>query len=214
MNRFGVRLRGGLVTEFVFTVVYRFKLWGWGESASGPGSSLHATQRIREKLPALFRNFEIRTVLDAPCGDYHWMKHAKLELEMYTGCDIVRKIFDENRRKWADARTAFLQRNVIIDPLPRVDLILCRDCFVHFSTTNILATLRNFRASRSKYLLATTHRRVARNGPLLTGLWRRVNLERPPYSLPAPLQTIQEPPPLGRDYGKCLALWKLEELPE
>lgn len=200
-------------TELVFTTIKRFQLWGRGESVSGPGSTLAATENIRQQLPSLIADYGIRTILDAPCGDCHWIREVELGIERYIGCDIVKSMIDENRRVVTAPSTEFLHANIIRDPLPRVDLIMCRDCLIHFSVADIFSTLRNFRESQSEYLLVTTHRRVRKNRPLVTGLWRRINLEKGPFNFPAPLAEIAEPTPVGSDREKVLALWRIAELP-
>jgi hypothetical protein len=42
------------------------------------------------------------------------------------------------------------------DPLPKVDLVLCRDCLVHLSFDDIYESLDNLRRSGSMLLLTTT----------------------------------------------------------
>lgn len=58
----------------VFTLIYKFNKWRGTESVSGPGSSLHESRELIHKLPLLLNLFEINSILDAPCGDFHWMK--------------------------------------------------------------------------------------------------------------------------------------------
>ena len=59
--------------ESVFSKVYRNNEWWDGEeSKSGPGSGLTQTRRLRQELPLLFKELGVRTLLDAPCGDFYW----------------------------------------------------------------------------------------------------------------------------------------------
>lgn len=37
-----------------------------------------ATVAIRHALPGILRDFQITTLLDAPCGDFHWMKEVNI----------------------------------------------------------------------------------------------------------------------------------------
>src|ERR1700759_5255204 len=57
----------------IFETIHRANLWSKGESASGPGSSLAYTHNLRTQLPDLLARFSIRTIYDAPCGDFNWM---------------------------------------------------------------------------------------------------------------------------------------------
>ena len=58
----------------VFTKIYKDGLWGEPESVSGTGSSEAATEGIRRQLPKLFSTIEVRSLIDIPCGDFHWMQ--------------------------------------------------------------------------------------------------------------------------------------------
>src|SRR5438046_7814005 len=66
-----------------FTDIYRHRGFGGADSASGPGSDLAQTQSIRDALPELLRELGVRTLLDIPCGDYHWMRQVPLRLKRY-----------------------------------------------------------------------------------------------------------------------------------
>lgn len=199
----------------VFTYIYRHRSWGDSESASGPGSDLRATESIRAHLPGLVNQFRIRSILDAACGDFFWMSRLELPIERYLGVDIVADLIQANRERYADDVHQFKVLDLTRDPLPAVDLILCRDCLVHLSFRRILAALENFRRSGSTYLLSTTFPGVRENRDLLTGGWRPINLLEPPMSLPEPLLVIPERHGhdgrvAGDHADKALALWRLE----
>ena len=67
-----------------------------------------ATAEVRRGLPPLLREFGVRTVLDAPCGDFHWMKELDLPVERYIGADVVAEIIERNRGRYAAANREFL----------------------------------------------------------------------------------------------------------
>ena len=95
----GVALLSGSSRQ-VFTHTFQYRLWGDGESLSGDGSALEQTKQIRSHLPDLFRRHRIRTLLDAPCGDFHWMKELHLTdggLRRYWGVDVVPPLIEQNR---------------------------------------------------------------------------------------------------------------------
>src|SRR5258708_5382105 len=113
-------------SEQTFTRIYRNNRWGGVESASGRGSDPDQTTRIIRDLPTLLRALEIRRLLDIPCGDYRWMRRVNLGKIDYVGADVVEALVADNRLRFAGAPIRFEQLNVITDPLPRVDLVLCR----------------------------------------------------------------------------------------
>src|SRR5258705_8660567 len=73
----------------VFSEIMRANFWGTKESLSGPGSTSARAAAIRDDFLALVRRLGVRTLLDAPCGDFHWMAALDLPVEHYIGVDIV-----------------------------------------------------------------------------------------------------------------------------
>ncbi|HET8760480.1 MAG TPA: class I SAM-dependent methyltransferase, partial [Nitrospiria bacterium] len=76
----------------VFTRIFEKKHWYRNESVSGPGSDVSQTQVLIERLPTLFEDLHVGTVLDIPCGDFNWMRHVNLSRVHYIGADIVADI--------------------------------------------------------------------------------------------------------------------------
>jgi hypothetical protein len=184
------------------------------ESLSGPGSSLAQTAELRRRLPGLLADIRVESMLDAPCGDFNWMRHVPLDIA-YTGADVVEKLVIENRRRHAGERRSFVCLDITRDALPRVDLILSRDCLVHLCFSDIFRSLANFRRSQSEYLLTTTFPNVRFNHEIATGEWRPLNFEDHPFYFPPPIRLINEKCTEGggRYADKSLGLWKLAELP-
>jgi hypothetical protein len=80
----------------IFTNIYKHNLWESRESVSGPGSSLAQTRTIIKQLSLLIKQLQVKTLLDAPCGDFHWMKEVNPEIDLYIGVDIVSELIEEN----------------------------------------------------------------------------------------------------------------------
>jgi hypothetical protein len=47
----------------VFTEIFRRNIWGYQETVSGGGSTLHYTKKVREALPTLIGDLDIGTLL-------------------------------------------------------------------------------------------------------------------------------------------------------
>ncbi|MAE67975.1 MAG: hypothetical protein CMJ18_27290 [Phycisphaeraceae bacterium] len=199
--------------ERIFTGIYERNLWGSTESDSGTGSELERTRAIAEALPDLLRELRVTSMLDIPCGDFHWMSRVDLDAVRYIGADIVRTLIDENRR-FADERRSFVHLDLTCDPLPAADLVFCRDCFVHLCDRDVLRALDNIRRSGATWLLTTTFTRRRRNVDIKTGGWRTLNLTRPPFDLPPPLRLIDErcTEGGGQFVDKSVGLWKVGEI--
>lgn len=198
----------------VFNGIYETNAWGAVESRSGPGSTLAETAEIRKRIPELLRELGARSLLDAPCGDFAWMKQAELGIDTYIGADLVPSLVEQNQAKYGDVNRRFVVLDIIKDPLPHVDVILCRDCLVHFSDRRILAALKNIRRSGSTYLLTTTFPGRGSSQSIETGQWQPLDLQAPPFNFPPPISLICE---RSTEYGgafedKSLALWRIADL--
>ena len=186
--------------------------WNEPETASGRGSSLRSTEAIRRELPALFAEFHVRRIIDAGCGDFHWFRELELPLDSYLGIEVVEELTRQNQERHGGDRRRFITLDIIRDPLPQADLILCRDCLVHLKNRQVMAALRNFRRSHSTYLLATTFTASHPNHDVPLGGWRAINLQRPPFELGQPLRLISEARSVEdpRFTDKALGLWRLQ----
>jgi hypothetical protein len=142
------------------------------------------------------------------------MKEVQLPIERYFGVDVVPELIAKNQTNYKAPGRLFIHRDIALDDLPRSDVILCRDCLVHFSYEDALATLRNFRRSQAPYLLTTTFVNFPENADIQTGGWRQLNLERTPFNFPSPERMIDEKCwHTGGIYSdKRLALWRLEQI--
>jgi len=201
--------------EIVFTGIFEKNKWGGTESRSGTGSTQEQTGVVRSELLKLFADLEVRRFLDIPCGDFRWMKEVNLPLQLiYIGGDIVDKLIDRNKHLYGGSNKSFRKLNLVSDNLPKCDLVLCRDCLVHFSQSDIVASIRNLKMSGSTYILTTHFTSNHINVDIKTGAWRPINLTRAPFNFPTPVRIINEGcTEAGGEYrDKCLALWRLKEL--
>ncbi len=201
-------------TEDIFTKIYRGNKFQGVDSVSGPGSDSDQTESIVRQLPEFFRTYELRTILDIPCGDFHWMKDINLSSWDYMGADIVTKLVQLNQQKYTQKNIVFCKLNLIADKLPKVDLVLCRDCLVHLSFEDIFDALRNVCKSNSTYFLTTTFVSRGHNYDIATGMWRTLNLEAAPFNFPPPIDLLNEKctENQGEHKDKSLGLWKISDI--
>jgi hypothetical protein len=202
----------------VFQRIFHLNLWGNCESVSGEGSNLERTLAIRSALPDLLARHGVRSMVDAPCGDFFWMKEVTLDLDSYVGADIVPELIAQNNARYASARRRFIVCDLVEELLPRADLVFCRDCLGHLSYAETRRALDNFRHSGATWLLTTTFTGPRENHDIDTGDWRPINLERAPYGFPPAVEVVNEQSDevddiLGAFPDKSLGLWRLAELP-
>lgn len=197
-----------------FIEIYRKNGFGNTESASGSGSTLLQTRVLRRLLPQLLHEYDIVSLLDAPCGDFHWMRHVNLEGIKYVGADIVPQIVERNKRLYETEMRNFILADISHNRLPVADCMLCRDCLAHLSYADIRRVLKNLRTSSITWLLTTTYPDVAQNVDLNGGVWRPLNLCEPPFDFSEPVTLLDEKNTVG--YGllgrKCLGLWRVSVL--
>jgi SAM-dependent methyltransferase len=198
----------------IFTETYQNRYWKSRESVSGAGAEMAQTRVLREALPTLLREFKVKTLLDLPCGDFNWMQHVDLRGIRYTGGDIVEELVQQNRQRFGNADRSFVCLDILADPLPDADLVLIRDCLVHFSFAHIEQALANIRRSNIRYLLTTSFPDRDQNEDIQTGYWRPLNLQKAPFSFPAPLICLNEKctEAKGAFADKSLCLWEQSQI--
>lgn len=197
-----------------FEYLYKNRSWGGVTSVSGSGSDPDQTEILVQELPHLLTRFGISSLLDIPCGDFNWMKRIHLEAYRYTGADIVAEIIAHNTQRYAQPHLTFRHMNLLTDDLPQSDLVLVRDCLVHFSFEDVFRALRTICRSGSTYLLATTFTLRPENEDVMTGGWRTLNLQRSPFYFPEPLYLLNEGCTQGNGQftDKSLGLWRIADL--
>ena len=198
----------------VFSAIHAAQAWGDGESRSGPGSTRDRAASFLPDLIALVAALGIRTLLDAPCGDFNWAAPLADSVDRYVGIDVVPAIIRANRLCWSSPRRRFLCRDMTRQRLPGAELVFCRDALVHLANGSIFAALENLRRTGAEYLIVTTFVGDRSNTDVADGGWRPLNMQRPPFSFPSPLGMVDERcHHTGGIYAdKRLALWRFRDL--
>lgn len=178
---------------------------------SGSGSNIEQTKTLIAQLPILFKQYDIKSILDIPCGDFYWMSNLDLNNIDYIGADIVDELIDRTAKQYPDKK--FLVMDITKSNLPAVDLIFCRDCFVQLPYEDIKNAIYNIKQSGAKYLLSTSfpnHGNIDKS----IGNWRPIDLCKEPFNLSKPIQIITEG--CTEDNGiykdKSMYLWKIAEI--
>lgn len=187
---------------------------GLPETRCGAGSKIENTAQARAIVPQVIAELTIRSLLDAPCGDFNWMARTDLRGVDYLGCDFDPGHIDLAQRRahdparFAPASKFFFVADLTRDVLPRADLILSRDFLQHLPGALARKALSNFVASGATWLLATSHENLANGDIDYAGGFRPLNLTLPPINLPQPVMQWPEPAGCGRNLG----LWSLADV--
>jgi hypothetical protein len=198
-----------------FTAFYEQNLWE-GQTRSGEGSTTEAAANIIREVPLLLGDLGVKSMLDIPCGDFNWMSQIDLGAVDYTGADIVVALVALNQARFGQSGRRFVNLDILAGPLPCVDLILCRDLFLHLPIPMIFSALETIVASGSRWLLTSHYswRGIQINydiAEIFVG-GRRVNLEEAPFHFPPPLKTIVEGEKLEICADKSLCLWRIDDI--
>ena len=154
------------------------------ESSSGVGSTLHNTELTRKTIREVIDKYEVKTILDCPCGDLNWITHVDLSNQEYTGMDISEEIIKDSTARNLPGKE-FKVHDIVTAPLDKeYDLIICRDLLFHLNVEDTHQVLKHFKDSGSKLALIS-HFPGSGSPPswVRTNGFYRIDLSAPPFSL-------------------------------
>ena len=161
---------------------------GWGKGGSGQGSRLDVTQVYRDVVSCLIGSADVRSVVDAGCGDWEFAQLIDWSSVTYLGLDVVPSVIESNQNQFSSSKTRFECVDLGHATLPRADLLLCKDVLQHWPLEAVHGFLRRLRM-RFRYILLTNDVNSIHcadellNGQIPLGSWRTLNLEKPPFRL-------------------------------
>tara|TARA_B000000609_G_C24143706_1_gene332852 strand:+ start:515 stop:1192 length:678 start_codon:yes stop_codon:yes gene_type:complete len=198
-----------------FELIYNENFWESEESRSGIGSEIENTKEVLKALEHFIKEFKIKSIIDIPCGDYNWMSSMDMRNLKYQGHDIVKQLITDNKKKFKNSNISFIHSDITNSKLGKADLMLVRDCLVHFSFEDIKKSIFRIKQSRSKYLMTTSFVNVDKNIDIYSADWRPINLEKGPFNFPKPLMTYNEKcnEMDGIYTDKSLCIWEINRLP-
>ena len=178
-----------------FELIYKTNFWSSKESLSGFGSENKNTINIKKEIIKIINDYKIKSILDAPCGDFNWIEKILNEDLKYTGGDIVEELVNKNIKKYKKRNINFIQLDITNNDLPSADLMICRDCLIHLSFEKIKMFFQNFKKSKINYLLLTSYKlknseKEIENLDIPDGEFREIDMMQPPFSLPKAINEI------------------------
>lgn len=198
----------------LFTDIYKNNLWNGKESVSGVGSDSDQTMALVPLINAIFKNFDITSIVDLPCGDFNWMQKVDLSDKKYIGVDIVDELITSNNELYSSANIEFISGDIFSFVIPEVDVLIIRDLLGHLSQKHIQDALTIVKRSKAKYLLSTTYTNREIRYEIETGGWHPINLD---HYLSSPIATFNEGCTDVDQFGapwwdKSLGLWSIQEM--
>ena len=185
-----------------FDAIYRRGAWGGNSGdGSGTGSEPVFTTKFRKTLIGWMKVHQVRTLLDCPCGAGKWTQLMIREATeaipgfQYIGVDVSSIAIERAKRNLATIATANV--TLILDdmtapttPLPRADLVLCRDALQHLSPTKIKCAIANLFAIGAKWVMIGGSE-TGVNRSISDGEYFDFNPIAPPYSM-KPVEVFAE----------------------
>lgn len=171
-----------------FTRIYKINYWSDRESVSGPGSNYKNTKKLIIKLKKVIKTYKIKSIIDAPCGDFNWMKKIIIKNNVkYNGIDIVKDLIKRNKKLFSNKRVKFNNIDITKKKLPRADLLICRDFLFHLSYSDIKKFFKNLKNSNIRYILTSSHvlpydKKKIKNKDIISGNFRKINLFDKPFN--------------------------------
>ena len=189
--------------KIIFTSIFKSKHWVQKSnlpkekiSVSGHGSNIDTEQskNLISSLSTFFKNYNIKSILDMPCGDFLWMnelikKNKKIN---YLGIDIVDELIKENIKIYENDKIKFKSFDIVnFKTMENFDLVLMRDFFIHTNNSDIRQILFNLKEMNIKYF-AFENYEILKNKDVTTGKHRKVNLKIHPFRLGEPIYSFQD----------------------
>lgn len=193
-----------------FDNIYTSNAWDSTESRSGPGSEVARTRRYAQALRDYLSRHQVESVFDAPCGDLNWILPVVRGVR-YVGGDVSASLIADLHRRYPEVDTRVF--DICGDTFPAVNVWHCRDCLFHLSFDDIRLALQTFVSSRVPVALLTTHRALGlhTNVDIPLGGWRILDMQRPPISLPRPIEYLRDYR-WGRDFPRYVGAWRSEQV--
>ena len=153
------------------------------ESLSGPGSGTSNTKECVNFISDVILDYNINSILDLGCGDWNWFKFVDLRDSSYLGWDACEDMIGDNNKIYSTSKVSFDTKDIVTEPFPTVDLIICRDVLFHM-TTDISTEVLNKVKLSAKYFICTSFNDVNENKPHKNGWgFYKINTNIRPFNL-------------------------------
>ena len=154
------------------------------ESLSGPGSTIKNTSEVRKLIQTFLINNNIKSILDLGCGDWNWFSLLDLRETSYLGWDADTDMIVSHLFNYGGDNIEFDVKDIVLEPYPQSDLIICRDVLFHMPIQMALSVLNKIKKS-CKYLISTSFREVDINTGIGDKNWGyyNINLNIDPFNL-------------------------------
>ncbi len=195
-----------------FNRIYAEGTWGRdvaGKGISGTGSTLEITREYRAYLEDFIKTHNIKSVVDAGCGDWTFSSAIDWNGASYLGVDIASDVVATVRAKHEKGNITF-QVGDITDDLPAADLLISKDVLQHLSNELVHNFVENnLRKGKYKWVILTNDR-GNKNSDVESGGYRAIDLSAAPFDVKG---LVDLPIKFGNETTKITSLLDLTQQP-
>lgn len=179
-------------TRTAFEKIYRDADWGTNASGignSGTGSTVQSTELYRRYLETFIKEHDIKSVVDAGCGDWEFSQKLDWTGIDYKGYDIVPKVIEIDKARFGNKPNIhFYVGNMVEDDLPAADLLISKHVLQHLPNADVKKFLDK-QLKKYKHVLLTNGVNASflsgLNADIRPGQYREIDITRPPFNVPA-----------------------------
>ncbi|HKE88094.1 MAG TPA: class I SAM-dependent methyltransferase [Vicinamibacterales bacterium] len=195
-----------------FNRIYAEGTWGRdtaGKGVSGTGSTLAITREYRAYLEDFIKKHNVKSVVDAGCGDWTFSSAIDWNGASYLGVDIASDVIAAVRARHEKGNIKF-QVGDITDELPAADLLISKDVLQHLSNQLVHNFIRNnLRKGKYRWVILTNDRGT-QNSDVESGGYRAIDLAGPPFDVRG---LVDLPITFGNETTKITSLLDLTQQP-
>ena len=163
----------------------------------------------RAYLQDFLKQHQIKSVVDAGCGDWSFSSTIDWADASYLGVDIASDVIEAVRKKHETGRITFRVGD-ITEELPAADLLISKDVLQHLPNALVHKFIRNnLKKGKYKWVLLTNDRGGV-NGDTLPGGYRAIDLAAPPFDVKG---LVDLPIAFGKEATKVTSLLDLTQQP-
>lgn len=172
-----------------FAAIYKEATWGTngeGVGTSGTGSTVASTLIYRTFLQQFLKENDIRSVVDAGCGDWEFSQAIDWTGIDYKGYDIVESVIESNKKNHSKPNIQFFSANIVDTELPPADLLISKHVLQHMPTTDVEKFVKQMKKYKHVLFTNGVHplNLSAQNTDISPGGYRELDLMSPPFNIP------------------------------
>ncbi len=176
-------------TKAAFEKIYGGAVWGTnagGVGNSGTGSTLQSTYIYRRYLAQFFQDHDVKSVVDAGCGDWEFSQKIDWTGIDYKGFDIVAKVIEADKAQFTKPNISFAVGNIVEDDLPAADVLISKHVLQHLPNSDIKKFLDK-QLKKYKHVILTNGVHpmflTGQNEDIKPGEYRTIDLTREPFNI-------------------------------